>query len=142
MAKIGRYTLAAMPQNFQLYATGGVAQVRAEYADGKRTGESMKRNGVDLRRVTGLAVSYGNQGLDGATIETTTPLEEVQVGTIFRAEGECEINVRADASPGFNGGSPRAWLELSVFVEKLVPVGNVSEILTKSSSSRRAEQSA
>lgn len=121
-----------VPSEVLVVATGGSARERAEYVDGERTGEPVMRGGAAVRRLTGMAVSVGGLGLDGAVVDTTTPLEEVEAGTIYRAEGEAEIAVRADAKAGFKAGDkPRADLNFTVFIERLVPVGSAMDLLRK-----------
>lgn len=121
-----------VPSEVLVVATGGVARERAEYVDGERTGESVMRGGAAVRRLTGMAVSVGGLGLDGAVVDTTTPLDEVEAGTIYRAEGEVEVGVRAEAKPGFKAGDkPRADLAFAVFIERLVPVGSAMDLLRK-----------
>src|SRR5699024_362087 len=122
-------TIPATPDDLEIFAIGGSGMVRAEWLDGEKTGKNLQRNGADLRRVTGLAVSLRGQGLDGATVETTTALEEVPSGTIFKGQGEVEVRVRADAQAGFGNGAPRGDLNVTVFVERLEPVGKVSDLL-------------
>lgn len=129
---LNRLVLGVPCAEVTVLATGGVATPRAQFIAGERTGETVKFNGAEVRRVTGLAVSIDGRGLDGAVVETTTVLDEVAAGTVFRAEGETTVTVRAEAQAGFGGGAPRASLVTTVFVERLVPVGNVSELLRAS----------
>lgn len=130
MANSARF--GTVPSEILVVATGGSARERAEYVDGERTGESMTRGGAAVRRLSGMAVSIGGLGLDGAVIDTTTPLEEVEAGTIYRAEGEAEVAVRAEAKPGFKeGDKPRGELVFTVFIERLVPVGSAMDLLRK-----------
>ncbi|WP_236742938.1 hypothetical protein [Mycobacteroides abscessus] len=58
-----------------------------------------------------------------------TPLEEAPAGMVYRAEGVVELAVRADARPGFGDRGPRGVLALTVRIERLVPVGNVMDLL-------------
>ncbi|WP_336671473.1 hypothetical protein [Tsukamurella sp. USMM236] len=110
--------------------TGGTAREKAAYVDGKRQDVAATwLDGSAVHRLTGIAISVAGQGLDGAVVETTTPLENVAAGTVFRAEGHVEIRVRADGRPGFNGGGPRGVLTVTVFIQRLVPVGAIDELL-------------
>lgn len=121
--------IPADPAAVLLVGLGGAARERRAYAAGVATGDAVMRDGIPVRRVTGLAVSVAGVGLDGAVVETTTALEEVSAGSIWRAEGAVELTVRAAASPGFGGGGPRADLVATIFVERLVPVGSVAQVL-------------
>ena len=98
------------------------------------------RDGAAVRAVTGLAVSVAGVGLDGATVQTVTPLEEISAGQIYAAEGAVEIIARAEAKPGFGGGSPRADLNIVVFIERLVPKGDVTSLLAGAASGGRRAQ--
>lgn len=123
-------TLTVDPKDLQLVGTGGEGRVKQEWKDGQPTGP-MLREGASVHRLTGMAVSLGGSGLDGCSVETSTPLEEVPVGSLWKVEGHATVTVRADASAGINGGAPRGNLVATVFVEKLVPIGSVTELLAK-----------
>lgn len=142
MADINRLEIPARSEELLLVGTGGTVRTRAEFRDGQRTGETMKRGGADVHRLTGLAVSLAGVGLDGATVETASPLDEVPAGQIFRAEGEVSVAVRADARPGFGDSGPRGVLGITVWVERLTPVGDVAALLTKSAPPQRSAKEA
>lgn len=121
------------PEQAMVIATGGVGKARQEYRDGQATGQALERDGAAIWRLTGVAVSVAGQGLDGATVETATPLEEVPAGTIFAATGNCELTVRATATPGFGpNATPRGQLAVTVWVETLTPVASVDDLLAGS----------
>lgn len=116
--------LGLNPRDLMLVGTGGGAAVRNEWADGKPSETPMVRNGGALRRLSGIAVALNGVGLDGATIESTTPLDKIESGVVFRAEGECELRVWAAAKKNERSGKLFAELNTTLFVERLVPVGN------------------
>jgi len=116
--------------------TGGGGRTRTVYRDGAATEELVQRDGAAVHRLSGVAVSVAGVGLDGAMIETTTPLETVNAGTVFRVEGVAELTVRADARPGFGDRGPRGVLAVSVYAQTLTPVGSVDQLLR--GGSRRA----
>jgi hypothetical protein len=99
------------------------------YENGVKTDANVQRGGVDVHRLTGVAVSVNGTGIDGATVETGTPLEDVPAGSIFRAEGVAEMSVRAEGRNGFGNGTARGVLSVNVYVERLVPVGNANDVL-------------
>lgn len=109
--------------------TGGGARTRAVYKDGAVTDEVVQRDGAAVHRLTGVAVSVGGVGLDGASLETTTPLEQVQAGIVFKVEGAAELSIRADARAGFGDRGPRGVLSVSVYAQTLTPVGDVAQLL-------------
>jgi hypothetical protein len=109
--------------------TGGGGRTKAVFKDGAVTDELVQRDGAAVHRLTGVAVSVGGVGLDGASLETTTPLEAVTAGTVFRAEGSAELSVRADARPGFRDRGPRGFLVLNVYAQTLTAVGSVEQLL-------------
>lgn len=121
--------LGVLPESVLVIATGGAARARQEFSNGQATGETVKRNNADVHRLSGVALSVAGRGLDGATVETGTPLETIAAGAIFKAEGEVTVSVRADAKPGFNGGAPRGVLQTTVYIERLTPVGDISSII-------------
>lgn len=141
MSDISRLTLSVDPSTVLLIGTGGTSRTRVAYANGVKTEVNVQRGGADVHRLTGVAVSVSGVGLDGAVVETATPLENVPAGGIFRAEGIAEVSVRADGRPGFAGGAPRGVLAVTVFVERLVPVGNANELLKGVSGPRRTTAS-
>lgn len=139
MAELSRLSYHPRHEGVLAVGTGGVTRQRKSYVNGAASDEPVLRNGAAVRRVAGLAISIDGVGLDGATVETTTPLETVEAGTIFKAEGEIEVSVRADARPGFNGGGPRGVLAVSVFIERLVPVGSAADLMrSPSTATKRA----
>ena len=129
MSDISRVTLSVDPSSIMLIGTGGTSRTRAAYENGVKTDSNVQRGGADVHRLTGVAVSVNGVGLDGAVVETGTPLENVPAGSIFRAEGLAEVSVRAEGRPGFGSGAPRGVLAVTVYVERLVPVGNANELL-------------
>lgn len=137
MSDISRLTLCVDPSTVLLIGTGGTSKTRAAYENGVKTEANVQRGGADVHRLTGVAVSVNGVGLDGAVVETSTPLENVPAGGLFRAEGLAEVSVRAEGRQGFSGGSPRGVLAVTVFVERLVPVGNANELLKGASSAKR-----
>jgi hypothetical protein len=108
---------------------GGSGRTRAVYRDGAATDELVQRDGAAVYRLSGVAVSVAGTGLDGAVVETTTPLETVAPGTVFRVEGNTELAVRADARPGFGDRGPRGVLTVTVYAQTLTPVGSVIDLL-------------
>jgi hypothetical protein len=137
MPELSKMTLAVDPSTVLLIGTGGTARTRAQYENGVKTDINVQRDGVDLHRLTGVAVSVNGTGLDGATVETATPLENVQAGSIFKAEGLTEVSVRAEGRSGFGDGSPRGVLAVTVFVERLVPVGNANDVIRATATAGR-----
>lgn len=140
MAELSRMSYRPTPDSVLIVGIGGVARQRKSYVNGAASDDPPLRNGAAVQRVSGMAVSIDGVGLDGATIDTSTPLGDVTAGTIFRAEGEVEVQIRADARAGFNGGAPRGVLAVSVYVERLVPVGSAADLLRTASApaSKRA----
>lgn len=136
MAEISRIAIPVDAKELIVVGTGGTSKTKPSYVDGKRSDTPAQRDGADLHKLTGIAVSIGGQGVDGATVETLTPLENVESGAIFAAEGKAEVALRADGRPGFGDGGPRGVLAVTVYIERLKPVGNVSDLLrTKPSQS-------
>lgn len=138
MPELSKMTLAVDPSTVLLIGTGGTARTRAQYENGVKTDTNVQRGGVDVHRLTGVAVSVGGTGLDGATVETASPLENVQPGSIFKAEGLTEVSVRAEGRAGCGDGAPRGVLAVTVFIERLVPVGNANDLLRSGAPSRRS----
>lgn len=133
MADLSRLVVPVVAESCQLIGTGGVVRQRVNYVNGERSDEPFTRNGAAVHKVSsGLVVSLGGVGLDGASVETTTPLEEIVAGTIFRPEGVVELSIRAEVRPGFGDGGPRAVLMPTVFIETLTPLGSVTELLGRS----------
>ncbi|GAB2659242.1 hypothetical protein GCM10027169_22970 [Gordonia jinhuaensis] len=131
MSEITRATVVVDPALVQLVGTGGVGRERALYVDGKRQDAPMKTSGgATIRRLSGLAVSVGGVGYDGADVESTTPLEAVDAGVIYRAEGHCEVRFRAEGRAGFGDGGPRGVLRTTLFVERVTPVGSIADVLS------------
>ncbi|MFJ6261576.1 hypothetical protein [Rhodococcus erythropolis] len=137
MADLTRLELGVDPTTVLVIGLGGEARERRVYAKGEATDEMVQRQGGSVRRLSGVAVSVCGRGLDGAVLETSTPLESVPAGAIFRAEGEVSVSVRADAKPGFNGGSPRGSLAVTVYVQTLTPIGDLSTALEAAASGNR-----
>lgn len=140
MADLTRYSHRPLASDVLALGTGGFARQRKMYVNGAASEDPVLRNGAAVHRVTGLGVSVGGVGLDGADVSTTTPLGQVEAGTIFKAEGEVEVSVRAESRMGFNGGAPRGVLAVSVFIERLVPVGSVNDLVRQASSPSAASK--
>ncbi|WP_082949533.1 hypothetical protein [Mycobacterium sp. ACS4331] len=121
------------PELLLLIGTGGGGRTRTLYRDGAATEELVQRDGAAVHRLSGVAVSVAGVGMDGAIVETTTPLETVEAGTIFRVEGAAELTVRADVRPGFGDRGPRGTLAVSVYAQTLTPVGTVDQLLRSGS---------
>lgn len=129
MADLTQIRVPVAPDAVLAIGTGGGGRTRTVYRDGAATDEVVQREGAAVHRLTGVAVSVAGVGLDGAVVETLTPLETVAAGTVFRVEGMAELAVRADARPGFGDRGARGVLSVSVFVERLVPVGSVDQVI-------------
>ncbi|MCX8556207.1 MULTISPECIES: hypothetical protein [Mycobacteriaceae] len=125
------------PTQILAFGTGGAGRARRVYRDGAATDEPVLVDGAQLHRLTGLAVSVAGIGLDGAEVQTTTPLDTVPAGTLFRAEGRCTLSVRAEGKSGWNGGAPRGVLVVTVYIQTLIPVGSVTELAKAGSGGRR-----
>lgn len=144
MATINTLIIPIDPEQVLIVATGGVGRERKEYRDGQATGQALQRDGAAIWRLTGIGVSVAGQGLDGATIETATPLEDVPSGTVFVAAGTCELTIRATGVAGFGQNpTPRGQLETTVWIETLNPVGSVNDLLvgTRRGSSKGSDVS-
>jgi hypothetical protein len=132
MSDLSRLVVPVVADSCQLVGTGGIVRKRVAYVNGERSDEPFTRNGAAVHKISsGLVISLAGIGLDGAAVETTTPLEEIVAGTIFRPEGIVELSVRAEVRPGFGDGGPRAVLIPTVFVETLTPLGSVTELLAR-----------
>ena len=136
MAELTTLRVPVPSELLLVIGTGGGGRTRTVYRDGAKTDELVERDGSAIHRLTGVAVSVAGVGLDGAMLETTTPLETVEAGTIFRVEGTSELTVRADARPGFGDRGARGVLAVTVYAQTLTPVGSVDQLLR--SGSRRA----
>lgn len=144
MAEISRVVIPCRSEDVLIIGTGGAGRERPEWRDGERTGEPVRRDGAAVHRLSGVSVSLGGVGLDGATVETTTPLESVEAGTIFRAAGVVEVAARAEAKPGYGQDArPRGVQVITVFVERLEPAGDITTLLraTPQTKSAAASQS-
>lgn len=114
--------------------TGGESREKAEYENGAATGMPERySSGAAICRLSGVAVSVGGAGLDGVAVTTTTPMETVPAGTVFRASGDVVLTMRANARLVGRGDQARALgdLQASIFIETLEPVGDLSELLSK-----------
>jgi hypothetical protein len=139
MAELTRLDeLVLDPNQVLAIGTGGGVRAQRAYRDGKATDEPVLVDDAQLHKVTGLAVSVGGRGLDGAEVRTTTPLESVQAGVVFRAEGRCTLSVRADARPGWGDRGPRGVLAVTVYIQRLTPVGSVNDLLRAPANARRS----
>jgi hypothetical protein len=136
MADLNTLRVPVPPESLMVIGTGGGSRTRAVYHDGAATGAVIERDGAAVHRLSGVAVSIAGIGLDGAVVETLTPLESVPAGTVFRVEGSAEVAVRADARAGFGDRGPRGVLVVTVYAQTLTPVGDVTQLLR--TSSRRA----
>lgn len=94
MAELSRMSYRPTPDSVLIVGIGGVARQRKSYVNGTASDDPLLRNGAAVQRVSGMAVSIDGVGLDGATIDTSTPLGDVTAGTVFRAEGEVEVQIR------------------------------------------------
>jgi len=115
-----------------IIGTGGESREQKEWAGGVATDNPiLHSNGSSIRRLSGVSVSVAGQGLDGAEVSTTTPLDNVPAGAVFRASGEVMVNVRGKAEIKGRGADQRARAEVTirVFVETLEPVGDVNSLL-------------
>jgi hypothetical protein len=117
------------PSTVFAIGTGGGGRAQRVYRDGAATEEPVMVDDAQLHKLTGLAVSIGGRGVDGADVQTTTPLESVPAGTVFRAEGRCTLSVRADAKAGWGDRGPRGLLVVTVYIQRLTPVGSVTDLL-------------
>lgn len=129
MADINNLRLPVTADQLLVIGTGGGSRTRAVFKDGAATDQVVERDGAAVHRLSGVAVSIAGVGLDGAVLETTTPLESVGAGVVYRAEGHCEVAIRGDARPGFGDRGPRATLSVTVFAQQLNPVGSVESLL-------------
>ena len=117
------------PSQIMVFGTGGGGRAQSVYREGKATDEPVLVDGAQLHKLTGLAVSVAGRGLDGAEVRTTTPLEEVPAGMLYKAEGRCTLSVRADAKPGWGDRGPRGILSVTVYIQTLNPVGSVTDVV-------------
>lgn len=141
MPEMSRLTLRPDPATVVAFGTGGDARTRSAWIDGKRSDQAVQREGAEVRRLSGLAVSIGGVGLDGATVETLTPLDAVPAGTIFRAEGVVEVSVRAEGRPGYgDDAAPRGVLAVTVFIERLAAVATAADLVAAQSASAPAKR--
>lgn len=111
------------------FGTGGGGRAQRVFRDGTATDEPVLVDGAQLHKLTGIAVSVGGRGIDGAQVHTSTPLETVPAGVLFKAEGRCTLSVRADARPGWGDRGPRGVLAVTVYIQTLTPVGSVSDLV-------------
>lgn len=112
--------------------TGGEAREMQEWSGGVATGKpQLHSNGGALRALSGVSVSVAGQGLDGAEVSTTTPLDAIPAGALYRASGEVTVTARADARITGRGADQRARGQVTarVFIETLEPVGDVNSLL-------------
>lgn len=135
------YTLPVTPSEVLVIGTGGEAREVQEWRDGQQTGKPrLHDNGGAIKALSGVSVSVSGQGLDGASVTTTTPLEGIPAGKIFRASGEVSVTVRADARIVGRGTDQRARGEVvaTVFIEQLEPVGDVNELVAGNGAKKSA----
>jgi hypothetical protein len=125
------------PAQVIAFGIGGGGRAQRVYRDGNATDEPVLVDGAQLHKLTGIAVSVGGRGLDGAQVHTSTPLDTVDAGVLFKAEGRCTLSVRADARPGWGDRGPRGVLAVTVYIQTLTPVGSVTDILRGASSAGR-----
>lgn len=112
--------------------TGGESREMQEWAGGVATGKpQLHSNGSALRALSGVSVSVAGQGLDGAEVSTTTPLDGIAAGAIYKASGEVTVTARADAKITGRGAEQRARGQVTarVFIETLEPVGDINALL-------------
>ncbi|MFT4044699.1 MAG: hypothetical protein QM673_16185 [Gordonia sp. (in: high G+C Gram-positive bacteria)] len=135
MADPTKVTIPISAHSLILFSGGGEGRVVREYEGGKPTGQNRKGpNGADLWRLNGVSPSLAGKGVEGAVVETTTPLEKLDPGTIFAAEGAVEMTVTAQAKPGYGDSGPRGTLGVRIFVETLTPRGNIGALLADTAS--------
>src|SRR5699024_11575167 len=66
-----------------IIGTGGESREQKEWAGGVATDNPiLHSNGSSIRRLSGVSVSVAGQGLDGAEVSTTTPLDNVPEGAV------------------------------------------------------------
>lgn len=129
------------PSRLFLFGTGGVVRAQRVYRDGVATDEPVLVDGGTLQKLTGIAGSYDGNALEGADFRSVTPMESVPAGTVFKAAGRCTLSVRADAKSGFGPNArPRGVLALTVYVERLEPVGSVNDLVRQSLSAQTASK--
>lgn len=136
MAELTTLRVPVPADSLMVIGTGGGGRTRAVYRDGAATDDVVQRDGSAVHRLSGAAVSVAGIGLDGAVLETTTPLETVPAGTIFRVEGAAELSIRADVRQGFGDRGARGVLAVTVYAQTLTAVGSVDQLLR--GGSRRA----
>lgn len=124
-------------EQITLLSQGGKARPKNAYVDGKATGPRL-RNGAPVVGVPMAAIVEGADLADvDLAVETSTPLEEVSAATIFAAEGECVLRIRADGRAGFGDGGPRGALIGTLYVERVVPRGDLAALLGKAAQHRK-----
>lgn len=141
MADLNALRIPASADDVLVVGTGGSGRTRSVWRDGAATDAVVERDGAAVHRLSGVAVSVGGTGLDGAVVETTTPLDVVPAGTVFRAEGAVEVSVRSDVRAGFAGRGPRGVLVVTVYAQRLIPVGNVGDLVRQPASAASSKRS-
>ncbi|WP_341258615.1 hypothetical protein [Gordonia malaquae] len=124
-----RFKVPTVADSVTVIGLGGTAKIRQAYEDGRRLGDMTADNGKVIRRLSGVAMSVAGVAVDGVTIDTTSVLEEVPAGVIFKASGEVELTIRAEGRAGFGNGGPRGVLQATAYIEELTPVGTLSDVL-------------
>ncbi|KXT58238.1 hypothetical protein Y710_03950 [Gordonia sp. QH-12] len=137
MAEMTSFSVPTTPESVVIVGTGGSGKIRAAYENGTRVGDLKTPGGEPIWRLNGVSMSVDGVGVDGVTIDTSTPLETVPAGVVFRASGRVTLTLRADGRPGFGDGGPRGVLIATAFVERLDPVGNVADLLAAAPTANR-----
>lgn len=109
---------------------GGDATPAAVYENGQATGQVVQRDGKPVKRLRGATAFIDGQPAEGLTVETISDFDSLPAGSILRGEGQASLSIRADARPGFGGGSPRGEIAGTVFVQNLVAVASIDSLLT------------
>lgn len=129
-----RATTTVAAAEVAIYGLGGDVRPRTSWgSDDPETREGTE-GPVAVHAVTGAGVSIGGIGQDGATLLIGTPLETMEVGTIYRAEGRVEVTHKAQAKVLDIPGEPvKAIPSLltEIWVERVVPVGSVEDLMRK-----------
>lgn len=145
MANLAYVPDVALNSSDLLISANGPVQskTRDAFEDGvKVEGQNRQRNGSDLHFCNSL---LSVEGFPAAEVTTLTPLSDIKAGTLFRAEGDVLATFKAEARAGrdrkgddgvWKPGPPVADMAISIFVERLVPVGNVRDLLRSASSTQ------
>ncbi|MFV0433356.1 MAG: hypothetical protein ACK5LO_05185 [Leucobacter sp.] len=125
---VNRIDLKVRPEQLTVVG-GGETRDATDF----ETGQAVLRNGRQVKRVPGCQVLLDGVPLDSFALETTADVTDLGPGGVLAAQGEVSVSIRADAKPGFNGGSPRGSLAGKVFIETLTPVASLAELVAQAS---------